>query len=99
MTDELDENELRLQNAFLATEEMDEWQGLHEALTAAVEAGAERAELPLGFLKLVMPEIASMPTMFDVMKEAWNRVCDAEGQPDRKFTMPDDAGEEESGPF
>lgn len=89
MTDEPDEREQQLQDAFLSTEEMDEWQSLHEALTAAVDQGAERAELPLGFLKLVMPEIASMPTMFDAVKEVWNRVCDAEGQPERKFALPE----------
>jgi hypothetical protein len=93
MTDGEEEADRRLHEAFLATAEMDAWQGLHEAMTAALAKGAERAELPLAFLKLVMPEIATTPMMFDAVKEVWNRVCDAEGLPDRKLAVPDPDGD------
>lgn len=98
MAEEEDQAEARLQDAFLATDEMDAWQALHEAVTSALARGGERAEVPLAFLKLAMPEIAAMPTMFDAVKEVWNRVCDAEGLPARKFPMPD-PGKDSDEPF
>lgn len=98
MDEEVEQAEARLHEAFLATDEMDAWQGFQEAVTAALARGDTRAELPLDFLKLVIPEISAAPTMFDAMKEVWNRVCDAEGLPQRKFTMPD-PGEDGDEPF
>lgn len=74
--------------AFLESEEGDEWQAFVEAMSRIGDE-QDRADLPLGFLRRVLPEIASSPTMFDAMKEAWNRVCDEQGEPHRKFTLPE----------
>ena len=80
--------------AFLDTKEGDEWRDFVEAMHDAGE-DQERADLPLAFLRRVLPEIATSPTMFDAMKEAWNRVCDEQGEPDRKFKLPEDGDGEE----
>jgi hypothetical protein len=83
-----------LQLAFMSTDLMQDWNAFNDALAAAIDAGKERAELPLAFLRRVQFEISTTPHRFDAVTEEWNRVCDAEGQPDQKKNPP---GPEEPG--
>jgi hypothetical protein len=73
-----------LEDKFLGTDEGEAWDEFVQAAREALDSGKERAELPTAFLKLVLPDIAASPTMFDVMREAWNRVCDENGAPERR---------------
>lgn len=89
----------KLIETFLATEEMGDWQGFVEAANAAIAKGEERAELPLAFLKTVIDEISTGPTMFAAVREVWNRACDEQDMPSRKFAADDDTEEGGDGPF
>lgn len=89
----------KLIETFLATEEMGDWQSFVEAANAAIAKGEEHAELPLAFLQTVIDEISTGPTMFAAVREVWNRACDIEDMPTRKFATDDEVEEDGSGPF
>lgn len=95
---ELDPAETRLIEAFLATEEAEAWQEFGDAASEALEQGkGATVEVPVAFLRLVLPQIRSSPHIFDAMNQAWNRVCDELGMPERKKPAPEqDLAEEEA---
>ena len=71
--------------AFLDTEEATMWRSFCDAAYDAIDAGKERAELPLDFLKLIRGELATDPLLFDELRQAWNRLAGERGEPDRKL--------------
>jgi hypothetical protein len=70
--------------AFQDTAEFEAWDAFCHEAKKAIEAGKDRAELPLAFLRLAYIDIKTDPLMFNGMVKAWNRVCDERGMPEEK---------------
>jgi len=89
--------------AFQNTEEFEAWDAFCYEAKKALEAGKDRAELPLKFLRLAYIDIKIDPLKFNGMVKAWNRVCDERGMPEeKKKEIPETAGtspDNPDGPF
>ena len=73
-------------NAFMATEEFEEWQDFgDDADKIWGDENLEKVEVPTAWLRRVLPEIRSSPLIFSAMVEVWNRECDRLGMPERKM--------------
>ena len=82
-------------NAFMATEEFEEWQDFGDDADKIWEdENLEKVEVPTAWLRRVLPEIRSMV-------EVWNRECDRVGMPERKMKGTPQGAEEagNDGPF
>ena len=89
-------------NAFIATEEFEEWQDFgDDAGKIWEDENLEKVEVPTAWLRRVLPEIRSSPLIFSAMVEVWNRECDRLGMPERKMKTPPQVAEEDGndGPF
>lgn len=89
-------------NAFMATEEFEEWQDFGDAAAKIYEnESLETVEVPTAWLRRVLPEIRTDPMIFRAMIEVWNRECDRLGMPERKMKSPPQRAEEDGndGPF
>jgi len=90
-------------NAFMATEEFEEWQDFgDDAGKIWEDENLEKVEVPTAWLRRVLPEIRSDPMIFRAMMEVWDRECDRLGMPERKMMKtPPQAAEEDGndGPF
>ena len=73
-------------NAFLATEEFEEWQDFGDAAEKIYEnESLATIEVPTEWLRRVLPEIRTDPMIFRAMVDVWNRECDRLGMPERKM--------------
>jgi hypothetical protein len=89
-------------NAFMATEEFEEWQDFGDDADKIWEdENLDKVEVPTAWLRRVLPEIRSSPLIFSAMVEVWNRECDRLGMPERKMKSTPQRAEEDGndGPF
>lgn len=76
-------------NAFMATEEFEEWQDFgDDADKIWQDENLEKVEVPTAWLRRVLPEIRANPMIFRAMVEVWDRECDRLGMPERKIGKP-----------
>jgi len=89
-------------NAFLATEEFEEWQDFGDAAEKIYEnESLATIEVPTEWLRRVLPEIRTDPMIFRAMVDVWNRECDRLGMPERKMESPHERAKDggNDGPF
>jgi hypothetical protein len=92
------EDELQLR--FLSTDEMTAWARFQDQAQAAIDAGDDTVTVSTSFLALILPEVKSSPLEFAALRAVWNRVCDEQGQPQLKMTIPDPVEDsDDDGPF
>jgi len=85
-------------NAFMATEEFEEWQDFGDAAGKIWDdEKLEKVEVPTAWLRRVLPEIRSSPLIFEAMADVWNRECDRLGMPERKMQGSPPQGAEDDG--
>jgi len=79
------DDDAKVATAFEETEERADHHEFCNAVRAALDAGKTTAELPTAFLARVIDQLQTVPTMFDTMRDVWNRCCDEQGRPDEKI--------------
>jgi hypothetical protein len=91
-----------LMDLFQNTDEMLAWDDFVTEARKALEKGDEKAILPMAFLRLVLPDLATDPLHFPVFRTRFNQLCDEQGMPGEKVpepSSPEDEGEGGEGPF
>jgi hypothetical protein len=71
---------------FQETDEMQDWDAFVTQGRAALEKNpkAETVAVPAAFLRRVMDEIGTTPTMFTACRDRFNQLCDELGVPEEK---------------
>jgi len=84
--------------AFMATEEFEEWQDFGDAAAKIYEdKNLKTVEVPTAWLRRVLPQMRGTPLIFHAMADVWNRECDRLGMPERKVQGSPPEGAEDDG--